>query len=176
MDHACVRNISDDLDRGTIGFLIIPGDLVFIQGSYLFTDIPPDGSGADNVRGRRSVNGVEISFVFNRNEGTSGSARNEWLRGVHSLGCLLRVNKVERRQKKLKRPVNKLKRDFKEVLHIEATVLAIRSAHDELKSRTYEIGLYRSGLIGYVVEEEELEDPYSDCLQDDGDFDDLLPS
>jgi hypothetical protein len=162
MDHACVRNISDDLDRGTLGFLITRGDLVFVQGSYHFTDMPPNGSGADSVRGRRRVNGVEISFVFDRNEGTSGSARTLWLLGTQALGCLLRVNKLQR--------------DLKGILHIGATVLAIRSAHEELKSRTYEIGLYQSGLIGHDIEEEELDEPYPDCLEDDGEFDDLILS
>ncbi|WP_139210997.1 hypothetical protein [Pseudomonas coleopterorum] len=142
MDHACVRNISDDLDRSTLDILVTPGDLVFVQGSYHFTDMPPDGSGADMVRGRRRVNKVEIKFVFDRNEGTSSSARTEWLLGVHTLGCLLRVNKLQR--------------DLNGVLHLAATVLAIRSAHEELKSRMYEIGLYQSGLIGH--EDEELED------------------
>ncbi len=140
--HALVRNISDELDRGTLDILVTPGDLVFVQGAYHFTDLP-DGSGVDMVRGRRSVNKVEITFVFDRNEGTSGSARTEWLLGVRSLGCLLRANK--------------LKRDLKGILHIEATVLAIRSAHEELKTRMYEIGLYQSGLIGDEVEDEELE-------------------
>jgi hypothetical protein len=141
MGHARVRNISDDLDRGTLDCLILEGDLVFVQGSYSFTDIPPDGSGADMVRGRRSVNKVEITFVFDRNEGTSGSARYEWLLGVRSVGCLLRVNK--------------LKRALKGVLDIEATVLAIRDAHHELKSRMYEVGLYRSGLVGGDDEDDE---------------------
>lgn len=145
--HAFVRNISDELDRGTLDILVTPGDLVFVQGSYHFTDIP-DGSGTDMVRGRRSVNKVEITFVFDRNEGTSGSARTEWLLGVRSLGCLLRANKLER--------------DIKGILHIEATVLAIRSAHEELKTRMYEIGLYRSGLIGHEVEDEEWDDSEPD--------------
>ena len=140
MEHTCVRNISDDLDRGTLDRLLLGGDLVFVQGSYQFSDIP-DGFGADLVRGRRSVNNVEITFVFNRNESTSDSARTEWLRGVRHLGCLLRVNKLER--------------SLKGTLHIEATVLAIRSAHEELKSRMYEIGLYKSGLIGGADEDEE---------------------
>lgn len=144
MEFACVRNISDDLDRGTLGFLVTPGDLVFIQGAYSFSNMPDDSSGADLVRGRRSVNNVEISFVFDRNEGTSGSARNNWLLGVQTLGCLLRVNSIQR--------------NLRGALNVEATVLAIRSAHHELKERLYEIGLYQSGLIGHEVEDEELED------------------
>lgn len=161
MEHACVRNISDELDRGTLNILVTPGDLVFVQGLYYFTDMP-DGSGADMVRGRRSVNKVEITFVFDRNEGTSGSARNEWLLGTRSLGCLLRVNKLER--------------DLKGTLHIEATVLAIRSTHEELKVRMYEIGLYQSGLIGHEDEDEdeELEDFDSRYDEGDGVSDDLL--
>ncbi|KKY58927.1 HNH endonuclease [Pseudomonas amygdali pv. lachrymans] len=156
MEHACVRNISDDLDRGTLDCLILEGDLVFVQGSYYLTDMPPDDSGADMVRGRRSVNKVEITFVFDRNEGTSGSARYEWLVGVHSLGCLLRVNKLQK--------------DLKGVLHIEVTVLAIRDAHHELKSRMYEVGLYRSGLVGGDNEDEEFD--IFDCEDELGDVDD----
>ncbi|MCO7572010.1 hypothetical protein NJH78_18660 [Pseudomonas chlororaphis] len=115
---------------------------MFVQGPYNFSDTP-NGFGADLVRGRRSVNNVEITFVFDRNESTSDSARIEWLRGVRHLGCLLRVNKLER--------------SLKGTLHIEATVLAIRSAHENLKSRMYEIGLYKSGLIGGPDEEEEFD-------------------
>ncbi|MDC7813852.1 MULTISPECIES: hypothetical protein [Pseudomonas] len=120
-----------------------------------------DRSCSDMVRGRRSVNNVEITFVFDRNEGTSGSARTKWLLGIRHLGCLLRVNK--------------LRKGLKGALHIEATVLAIRSAHEELKSRTYEIGLYQSGLIGYEVEYEELEGSEPD-YDDDGKNDDSLYS
>lgn len=149
MGHACVRNISDDLDRGTLDRLIIEGDLVFVQGSYSFTNLDPDGSGQVLVRGRRHANKVEVTFVFDRNEGTSGSARYEWLCGVRALGCLLRVNS--------------LRKDVKGVLHIEATVLAIRSANQELKLRSYEAGLQKSGLLGEECEDEEF---------DVGDYDD----
>lgn len=56
-------------------------------------------------------------------------------------------------------------------MHIEATVLAIRSAHEELKSRLYEIGLYQSGLIGREVEDEsEIFDDY----EDEGGLDEAL--
>lgn len=158
--NACVRNISDDLDRGTLDCLILDGDLVFVQGSYCFTNMPADGSRSDLVRGRRSVNNVEITFVFDRNEGTSGSARYEWLLGVRALGCLLRVNK--------------LRKDLKGVLHIEATVLAIRSAHADLKSRMYEVGLYKSGLIGQEDEDEEFDDYEDDEGDEPGEGDEAL--
>lgn len=131
--YASVRNISDDLDRGTLKSLVIAGDQVFLQGSFHFSSLPPDGSGSDLVAGTRSVNGIEVTFVFDRNEGTSCSARNLWLKGTQTLGCLLRINAIQRPQS------NKL--------HIQSTVLAIRSALNELKSRAYDIGLYKSGLI-----------------------------
>lgn len=150
MGHARVKNISDDLDRGTLKLLIAEGELIFIQGSYTFSNLPSKGSGEDSVSGRRHVNDIEITFVFNRNEGTSGSARNNWLRGTQNLGCLLRVNC--------------LRRDLKGSLKIETTVLAIRSAHQELKSRDYEIGLLRSGLIGRDPEDDE-----DDEFQEEGD-------
>ena len=152
MGFACVRNISDDLDRGTLGCLVTSGDLVFVQGSYSFSDMPADNSGADFVRGHRRVNSVEITFVFDRNEGTSVSARSNWLLGVQTLGCLLRVNNIQR--------------DLGGFLHIEATVLAIRSAHEELKSRLYEIGLYQSGLIGQELEDEY--EAFDDYENEDG--------
>ncbi|MGN9500602.1 hypothetical protein ACTMQS_10495 [Pseudomonas syringae pv. aptata] len=119
---------------------------------YRFTDIPDD-SGADMVRGQRTANNVAITFVFDRNEATSSSARTEWLLGVRHLGCLLRVNK--------------LSRDLKGALRIEATALGIRSAHEELKSRMYDTGLYESGLIGCVDEDEEAY-PYA-CEDELGD-------
>lgn len=148
-----VQNISDDLDRGTLKCLIAEGELIFVQGSYTFSDLPPSSLGEDSVSGRRQVNGVEISFVFNRNEGTSGSARNLWLRGKQNLGCLLRVNRLHK--------------DLKGRLHIAATVLAIRSAHAELKSRFYEIGLYLSGLIGQDHEDGGFEDDEFEIEEDE---------
>jgi Fe2+ transport system protein FeoA len=141
LGHARVQNISDDLDRGTVKRLIAEGELIFVQGSYHLSNLPPKGSGEDLVSGRRRVNDIEITFVFDRNEGTSGSARNLWLRGTQNLGCLLRVNS--------------LRRDLNGTLQIGTTVLAIRSAHEELKSRLYEIGLLQSGLIGQEAEDDE---------------------
>lgn len=145
--YASVRNISDDLDRGTLKSLIMAGDQIFLQGSFHFSSLPPDGSGSDLVAGTRSVNGIQVTFVFDRNEGTSCSARNLWLKGTQTLGCLLRINAIHRPQP------NKL--------HIQSTVLAIRSALHELKSRAYDIGLYKSGLI-YESEhdEDECDDEY----------------
>ncbi|MBS5845144.1 hypothetical protein [Pseudomonas sp. Choline-02u-1] len=46
-------------------------------------------------------------------------------------------------------------------------VLAIRSAHEKLKTRMYEIGLYQSGLIGHEVEDEEFDDSEPDYDDDE---------
>jgi hypothetical protein len=141
LGYARVQNISDDLDRGTIKRLIAEGELIFVQGSYHFSNLPSNSSGEDLVSGRRRVNDIEITFVFDRNEGTSSSARNLWLKGTQNLGCLLRVNS--------------LRRDLNGTLQIGTTVLAIRSAHEELKTRLYEIGLFKSGLKGHEAEDYE---------------------
>lgn len=97
--------------------------------------------------------------MFDRNEGTSGSARTNWLLGVQTLGCLLRVNSIQR--------------DLRGTLHIKATVLAIRSAHHELKGRLYEVGLYQSGLIGH--EGDEFEDVDNAYDEEGGKSDGALP-
>lgn len=54
MDYASVRNISDNLDRGTLSCLIMEGDLIFVQGRYHFSNLPPEDSGSDLVKGVRS--------------------------------------------------------------------------------------------------------------------------
>ncbi|WP_426234792.1 HNH endonuclease signature motif containing protein [Pseudomonas sp. TWP3-2] len=136
-----VRHISDDLDRGKLTGMLIEGDLIFVQGWYSLTELTPDAPGTGPVMGKRSVNNVEIRFVFDRNEGTSNSARALWLRGSQDLGCLLLINRLERSMGKVV---------------ISGTVLAIRNAHPDIKQRSYDIGLYTSGLIrGFEVESEE---------------------
>jgi hypothetical protein len=74
---------------------------------------------------------VVVSFVFDLSEATSSSAWSTWLRGTGNVGCLLRVQRVLRLGPKL---------------HIECTVLAIRSSFSPLKQRTYELHLLESGL------------------------------
>lgn len=128
---ATVRNISDDLDRGVLNQLIVPGDLVFVQGLHSFSDVEPAPTGTQAVRGTRSANRVEISFVFDRAEATSSSAWSTWLRGRQGVGSLMQVKQLERTGDKL---------------HVMATVLAIRTAVEGLKDRMYELSLYRSGL------------------------------
>ncbi|WP_167144611.1 HNH endonuclease signature motif containing protein [Pseudomonas sp. OTU750018] len=141
LERAAPRNISDEMDRGTLPALITSGDLIILQGRYFFSSVKTPDAREDLVRGRRSANKVEISFVFNRNEGTSGSARALWLCGTQTLCSILMVNRVERSGAGY---------------HIVATVLAIRSAHGELKTRMYEGNLLASGLgFNFVDDSEE---------------------
>jgi hypothetical protein len=126
-----VRNISDYLDRGVLGCLV-PGDVVFVQGQHTFTPQSPNPLGSQISQARRSANRVVVSFVFDLSEATSSSAWSIWLRGVGNVGCLLRVQRLSRLGPRL---------------HVECTVLAVRSAYGELKQRTYERRLLESGLL-----------------------------
>lgn len=128
--EAPLRNISDYLDRGVLGCLV-PGDVVFVQGLHTFTPQCPAPTGSQLSRGQRSANRVVVSFVFDLSEATSSSAWSTWLRGTGNVGCLLRVQRLSRLGPKM---------------HIECTVLAIRSAYRELKQRMYELHLLESGL------------------------------
>lgn len=128
--EAPLRNISDYLDRGVLGCLVA-GDVVFVQGFYTFSPQSPAPAGCQLSRGQRSANRVVVSFVFDLSEATSSSAWSTWLRGTGNVGCLLRVQRLSRLGHKL---------------HIECTVLAIRSSYGELKQRMYELHLLESGL------------------------------
>lgn len=128
--EAPLRNISDYLDRGVLGCLV-PGDVVFVQGLHTFSPQSPAPSGSQVSRGQRSANRVVVSFVFDLSETTSLSAWSTWLRGTGNVGSLLRVQRLSRLDLKL---------------HIECTVLAIRSSYTELKHRMYELHLLESGL------------------------------
>lgn len=136
-----VRHISDDLDRGKLTGMLIEGDLIFVQGWYTLTTLSTDAPRTQPVMGKRSVNNVEIRFVFDRNEVTSDSARALWLPGSQDLGCLIRINCLERSMGKVV---------------VSGTVLAIRNANPDIKQRRYDSRLYTSGLIReFEVESEE---------------------
>lgn len=147
--EAPLRNISDYLDRGVLGCLV-PGDVVFVQGLHTFSPQSPAPAGSQLSRGQRSANRVVISFVFDLSEATSSSAWSTWLRGTGNVGCLLRVQRLSRLDTKL---------------HIECTVLAIRSSYFELKHRRYELHLLESGLP--LRNEEDGEQELSTLDEDD---------
>lgn len=128
---AVIRNISDHLDRGLVGCLVVPGDIVFVQGVHTFSQVMPSPTGKELARGIRKANGVSVSFVLDLAEATSTSAWAVWLRGQGVVGSIVRVQRVQRRDRKLL---------------LEGTVLAIRSSADGLKERAYELGLYKAGI------------------------------
>lgn len=133
LDVATVRNISDDLDRGTLNFLVVPGDLLYVQGLHGFEDLKDAPGDVQPVRGCRSANKVEVRFDFDRREATSTSAWTGWLRGRQDVGSLVQVKRLTRLGDKLR---------------ITATVIAMRNSLEELKERVYEVGLYKAGIIG----------------------------
>lgn len=143
LDRAFLRNISDDLDRGLLRSVIVAGDLVYLQGSHIFSDIQNSLSDVQLVTGCRSANKVKVTFVFDRREATSTSAWTSWLRGTQAVGSLIQVKNVDRTG---------------DHLHISGTIIAMRTALHELKTRNYESGLYRSRLIGAQTTEDELDD------------------
>lgn len=133
LDVATVRNVSDDLDRGTLNCLVVPGDLVYVQGLHGFEDLKDAPGEVQPVRGSRSANKVEVRFDFDRREATSMSAWSGWLRGRQDVGSLVQVKRLTR---------------VGDRLRITGTVLAMRNSLEELKERMYEVGLYKAGLIG----------------------------
>ncbi|MGC4079301.1 MAG: HNH endonuclease signature motif containing protein [Rubrivivax sp.] len=133
LNCTAIRNISNDLDRGPLKAVVVPGDLIYVQGRHIFEDVQPAPANAQAVRARRSANRVEINFDFDRREATSTSAWTGWLRGAQDIGSLVQV-------KMLKRVSNGK-------LHIIGTVIGMRNALEGLKTRTYEAGLYKAGLI-----------------------------
>lgn len=130
---ATVRNISDELDRGTLKSLVLTGDLLYVQGTHSFVDLEGSPLPARAVRGSRSANKVEVVFDFDRREATSMSAYTGWLSGRRNVGSLVHVKEIERVGDKFR---------------VIGTVISMRTPLEELKTRTYEDGLYKSGLIG----------------------------
>lgn len=149
LNEAPLRNISDYLDRGVMACLVA-GDVVFVQGLHTFAPQTPAPAGSQLSRGQRSANRVVISFVFDLREATSSSAWSTWLRGTGNVGSLLRVQRLSRLDNKL---------------HVECTVLAIRSAYGELKQRMYDLHLLESGLPH--MDEDDGENNYSEFKEDD---------
>ncbi|MCF5721858.1 hypothetical protein [Pseudomonas syringae] len=143
IDASTIRHITDELDRGKLSNWVVEGDFVFVQGWVTLTGLESDAPGTQLVMGKRSVNNVDITFVFDRNEGTSTSARTLWLRGSQNLGCFILVNRIQRSLGRLA---------------ITGTVLAIRNAHSDLKKRMYHVGLYEAGLAGDFYDDAQEED------------------
>ncbi|MPS37011.1 MAG: HNH endonuclease [Stenotrophomonas sp.] len=140
-----IVNVSDWLERGVLGFALVPGDFIFVQGAHTFSPLTnkKDGTGPGQVfRGYRTANHVEIAFTFDRWEATSSSAKNEWLSGTKNQGSLIHVKDMSRKNGKLL---------------ITGTVLGICSNFGNLKTREYATIQLVSGEVHrkYVHSEED---------------------
>lgn len=128
-----IVNVSDWLERGVLGFSLVPGDFIFVQGAHTFSPLTSKKSGrgpGQVCRGYRTANHVEIRFTFDRWEATSSSAKSEWLSGTKDQGSLIHVKNLSRENGKLL---------------VTGTVLGICSNVGNLKSREYATSLFESG-------------------------------
>lgn len=120
-----IVNISDYLDKGVLGFALVPGDFIFVQGAHVFSPTTDKKSGKG--RGQicevsRKANKVEVRFTFDRWEASSSSAKNCWLVGTRNLGSIVHVKDLSREDGRLV---------------IRGTVLGICSNFGSLKKREY---------------------------------------
>ena len=129
--QAIPRNVSDHLDRSVMRALIVPNDIIYVQGLHRFKALEERPQGCQLMEGVRSANNVKVRFVFDRAEATSMSAWSIWLTGQNSVGSLIQVRKLERQDGRLE---------------ITGTALAIRNNADGAKERMYELSLYKSGI------------------------------
>lgn len=128
-----IVNVSDWLERGVLGFALVPGDFIFVQGAHTFSPLTgkKDGAGPGQVcRGYRTANHVKIEFTFDRWEATSSSAKSEWLSGTKNQGSLIHVKNLAREDGKLL---------------VTGTVLGICSNFGNLKTREYATSQLISG-------------------------------
>lgn len=120
-----IVNVSDYLDKGTLGLALVPGDFIFVQGSHVFSPTTEKkfGKGRGQIcEGVRAANNVEIRFTFDRWEASSSSAKNCWLVGTRNQGSLIQVKDLFRKEGRLV---------------IRGTVLGICSNFGDLKKREY---------------------------------------
>jgi hypothetical protein len=125
IQHLEVVNISDYLEKGLLTYALAPGDFIFVQGSHVFSPLGQKRSGKGRgqiCQGTRRANGVEVTFVFDRWEATSSSAKSCWLVGTRDQGSLVQVKDVSRSEGNL---------------IVRGTVLGISSNFGKLKKREY---------------------------------------
>jgi hypothetical protein len=144
LERIHVLNLSDYLDRGSVTPLVAANDFIFVQGAHTFqSDKSARRGRGQTTKGRRSANGVEVRYVFDRWEATSCSCWVDWLRGRKSVGSLIRVRGVERINGKLV---------------ISGTILGIAHGLDILKTRDYSPHLGRWIWMNDVESDDEDDD------------------
>lgn len=119
-----IINISDHLDKGVLSVSLATGDIIFVQGSHIFSPVTKKREGQGQIcTGSRSAHGVEVRFTFDRWEATSSSAWACWLVGTRNQGSLIQVKNLSRDNGKLV---------------IEGTVIGIALGSQDLKTRDYD--------------------------------------
>jgi len=123
LERIPIINFSDLFDRGNVSRLLCSGQFILVQGAHVFKRLSDVSGGQNEVfQGSRSVNHVEIRYVFNRWEATSMSAWSCWLVGRRSVASLVQVKEIVQE---------------KNHIVILATVIAISNGHRKLKQRSY---------------------------------------
>ncbi len=123
LDSIALDNVSDYLDKGSVGHRIREGDTIYLQGAFTFKDKSTAGQGlGQNRKLRRRVGGVEFVSIFDGWDSTSTSAWGCWLRGRQSAGALLKVRSIKENSNRIK---------------FKCTTLAVAFGLNDLKSRQY---------------------------------------
>jgi len=123
IDMIALDNVSDYLDKGSIGHRVREGDTIYLQGAFTFKDKSSRDQGVGQNRVlRRKVGGVEFVSVFYGWDCTSTSAWGCWLKGRQKAGALLKVRSIKENRKRIK---------------FKCTTLAVAFGLKGLKSRRY---------------------------------------
>lgn len=123
LERLSITNISDLLDGGTLKGLLVPGDIIYVQGAHNFSFHGNAASGVGQiVTGTRTANNVSIEFTFDRWEATSSSSWGGWLRGRQVVGSFCQIKNISREDRRIT---------------IQCTVLAINAGAPELAQRNY---------------------------------------
>jgi hypothetical protein len=123
LDKIALDNVSDYLDKGSVGHRIREGDTIYLQGAFTFKDKSTVGQGlGQNRKLRRRVGGVEFVSNFDGWDSTSTSAWGCWLKGRQSAGALLKVRSIKENSSRIK---------------FKCTTLAVAFGLNDLKSRRY---------------------------------------
>lgn len=90
-----IKDVSDKFMNDTSPGTLANGDVICVQGQHTFHHHGPATHGVRMIRGVVTIKKVEITYVFDLNEGTSELARTTWLRGARVLSSIILVSMVK---------------------------------------------------------------------------------
>ncbi|MCV2867437.1 HNH endonuclease [Defluviimonas sp. WL0002] len=123
LSRTAIFNISDDLDPGLINAVAEPGDLIFVQGRYVFKSLTGRRLGPGQASlVQRQANRVRISFTADLWEAVATSAWASWLRGTQRVSAILRIATKEKDGK---------------WLHLKCTGIALATSFEGMSTRSY---------------------------------------